>query len=81
MGFLCIIFPLYQQVIRAYQYNYAKGLNLFYRVVFDLNHAIQDCIQFSNIIRTLVGNKFVDYSDVVGASPIGVAPATSSFSS
>ena len=36
--------------------------------------------QVSNIRRTLVGNKFVDDSDVVGASPVGAAPTTSSFS-
>ena len=34
----------------------------------------------SNISRSLVGNKFVDISDVVGASPVGAAPTTSSFS-
>ena len=34
----------------------------------------------SNISRTLVGNKFVDNSDVVGAAPVGAAPTTSSFS-
>ena len=28
----------------------------------------------------LTGNKFVDNSDVVGASPVGAAPTTSSFS-
>ena len=33
----------------------------------------------SNIRRTL-GNKIVDHSDVVGASPVGAAPTTSSFS-
>ena len=32
----------------------------------------------SNIRLTLVGNKIVDHSDVVGASPVGVAPTTSS---
>ena len=36
--------------------------------------------QVSNIRRTLVGNKIVDHSDVVGASPAGAAPTTSSFS-
>ena len=30
--------------------------------------------------RTLVGNKLVDHSDVVGASPVGAAPTTSSSS-
>ena len=36
--------------------------------------------QISNISRILVGNKIVDHSDVVGASPVGAAPTTSSFS-
>ena len=36
--------------------------------------------QVSNISRTLVDNKIVDHSDVVGASPVGAAPTTSSFS-
>ena len=33
----------------------------------------------SNISHTLVGNKNFNHSDVVGASPVGAAPATSSF--
>ena len=36
--------------------------------------------QVSNIRHTLVGNYIVDHSDVVGASPVGAAPTTSSFS-
>ena len=36
--------------------------------------------KISNISRTLVGNKLVDHSDVVGASPVGAAPTTPSFS-
>ena len=36
--------------------------------------------QVSNIRRTLVGKNIVDQSDVVGASPVGAAPTTSSFS-
>ena len=36
--------------------------------------------QTSNISRTLVGNKIVDHIDVVGASPVGAAPTTFSFS-
>ena len=35
-------------------------------------------IKTSNI-RHLEGNKIVDHSDVVGASPVGDAPTTSSF--
>ena len=34
----------------------------------------------SNIRRTVVGNKIVDQSDAAGASPVGAAPTTSSFS-
>ena len=34
----------------------------------------------SNISRTLVGKKIVDHSDVAGASPVGAAPITFSFS-
>ena len=34
----------------------------------------------SHISRTLVGNKIVDNSDEVGASPVGAAPTTSSLS-
>ena len=34
----------------------------------------------TDISSTLVGNKLVDHSDVVGASPVGTAPTTSSFS-
>ena len=33
-----------------------------------------------NISRTLVENKIVDHSDVVGASPVVAAPTTSSLS-
>ena len=36
--------------------------------------------QVSNIRRTSVTNKIVDHSDVVGASAVGAAPTTSSFS-
>ena len=36
--------------------------------------------QVSNINRTSVGNQIVCHSDVVGASPVGAAPTTSSFS-
>ena len=30
-------------------------------------------------MRTLVGNKIVDHSDIVVASPVGAAPTTPSF--
>ena len=40
---------------------------------------LADYRQVSNIRRILVGNNIVDHSDVVGASPVGAAPTTSSF--
>ena len=46
-------------------------------VVHNRNHRYR---QVSNIRRTLVGNKIVDNSDVVGASPVGAAPTKSSLS-
>ena len=39
-----------------------------------------DYRQTSNISRTLIGDIIVDNSDVVGASPVGAAPTTSSIS-
>ena len=33
-----------------------------------------------NVSRTLAGNKIVDHSDEIGASPVGAATTTSSFS-
>ena len=36
--------------------------------------------QNSDLSRTLVGNKLVDQTDVVGASPVGAALSTYSFS-
>ena len=36
--------------------------------------------QTSNISHTLVGNKIIDHSDVIGASPVSAAPTISSFS-
>ena len=36
--------------------------------------------QTSNTSRIFVGNKIVDHSDAVGASPVGAATSTSSFS-
>ena len=38
--------------------------------------SICDTCKTSNISRTLVGNKIVDNSDVVGASHVGAAPTT-----
>ena len=44
-----------------------------------VNKVCQIYHKISNISRTLVGNKIVDHSDVVGALPVSTAPTTSSF--
>ena len=54
-----------------------KIAEIFWQVVAD---SVKDYRQVSNISRTLVGNKIVDHSNVVGATPIGAAPTTSSLS-
>ena len=46
----------------------------------DKKHINHEYSQTSDIRRTLVGNKIVDHSYIVGTSPIGAAPTTSSFS-
>ena len=45
-----------------------------------LLYKISDHRQISNIRCALIGYEIVDHSDVVGASPVGAAPTTSSFS-
>ena len=55
-----------------------KELGYFYTSAFLTLHGIYR--QVSNIRHTLVGNKIDNHSDVVGASPVGAAPTSSSFS-
>ena len=43
-------------------------------------HYLNKYRKTSDISSTLVGTKIVDQSDVVGASPVGAAPTTSSLS-
>ena len=54
--------------------------NVFYLTTFYMKLVTwnREYLKKSNIRRTFVGNKIVDYSDVVGASPVGAAPITSS---
>ena len=54
------------RVLDTASVNFCQNIFLTYRKI-------------SNIRLTLVGNKIVDHSDVVGASPVGAAPTTSSF--
>ena len=56
--------------VSDYDFQYTRLLNVF----------LQIYRQVSNIRRTLEGNEIVDHSDVVGASPVGAASTTSSFS-
>ena len=48
--------------------------------IYQVCHCFVVSCQTSNISCTLVCSKIVDHSDVVGASPVGAAPTTSSFS-
>ena len=59
----------------------AAGGGLHKGISYTGNHARGDMTlrQTSNRRRTLLGNKLDDHSDVVGASPVGAAPTTSSF--
>ena len=61
-------------ITRASSYIY-DTIESCYKTINVLNYR-----KTSNISRTLVGNKIVDHSDVVGTSPVGAAPTTSSFS-
>ena len=58
------------------------GLSLVQRQATFQNHNdfLANYRKTSNISHTLIGNKIVDNSDVFGASPVGAAPTTSSFS-
>ena len=51
-----------------------------------VSSSLSQCISVNDRYRknpskshTLVANKIIDNSDVVGASPVGAAPTTSSF--
>ena len=44
-------------------------------------NVLRACHKTYNINRTLAGNKIVDNSDVVGASPVGAVGATPTTSS
>ena len=59
--------------------NKRKQKEIFNSVM-DLSNENKTYRKVSIIRRTLVGNKIVDHSDVVRASPVGAAPTTSSFS-
>ena len=49
-----------------------------YRNLWNINSSINSLKLHDDYTRrTLVGNKIVDHSDVVGASPVGAAPTTS----
>ena len=55
-------------------------LKQFYTIATKVSSRKKCYRKTSNISRTLVANKIVDNSDVVGASPVGAAPTISSFS-
>ena len=74
------------QNLKHYKNMYSGGESYVYNIhVYMIPHSYHTYIHIyrskvSNIRRTLLGNEIVDHSDVVGASPVGAAPTTSSFS-
>ena len=73
------------QVMAYYLHSYSRRKYVYKRWPFTFVATNNLCRNWtyrkvSNIRRTLVGNKIVDHSDVVGASPVGAATTTSSFS-
>ena len=71
---MCFIFSKYTYALYTHQLTmWAGGHSLglsWYPVLYR---------QTSNISHTVIGNKIVDHSDVVGASSVSAAPSTSSF--
>ena len=65
------------QIFRLYFVYICRTISYSWWLLFILTEFYR---KTSNISRTLVGYKIVDNSDVVGASPVGAAPTTSSFS-
>ena len=64
---------------RTFFNDYNKQ-NILWKFVWNILWRVLTYRNTFNICRTLVGNKIVDNSDVVGASPVGAAPTTSSLS-
>ena len=73
----CRDFPKYTKV---YWPQYMPALDWFRRYHFSDETWYPHYRKTSSISRILVGNEIIDNSDVVGASPVGAAPTTSSFS-
>ena len=51
-----------------------------HKIISKIDNTVKPIYLQYYISCTLVGNKIVDHSDVVGASPVGTAPTTSSLS-
>ena len=80
----CVVTDLYQSWFRfaRHQQNITSANidSLSIRYAGNATQTRQSYRQVYNISRNLVGNKIVDHSDVVGASPVDAASTTSSFS-
>ena len=70
---------LWISVLHTYIFQgYFMGITTYCKTS-NISHTRQYC-KTSNISHTLIGNKIVEHSDIIGASPVGAAPTTSSFS-
>ena len=69
--------------ISSSQVNYGVSVKQIFKKIDCIIKALYYIYSYhktSNISGTLIGKKIVDNSDVVGASPVGATPTTSSFS-
>ena len=81
--FIIYIFKIISMMRHIWDFNDKDWRSLGCALIMESllsHHAINIYCQTSNIRRAIVDNKIVDHSDVVGASPVGAAPTTSSFS-
>ena len=81
---ICISRPSKSQIqifVKFSIYNIHFGCDFVLHVSAKLRKdwATEKTYTVFNIKRTLVSNKIIDHSDVVGASPVGAAPTISSF--
>ena len=71
---------MYHTVLRGDMFYENMQSHLWFTKMVSIGSLMEKYRKISNISCTLVDNKIVDHSDVVGVSPVGAAPTASSFS-
>ena len=75
---ITLLVNVWQFLLNTYSYHSHFAILLIFALCLWTGNNLYRKI--SNIRHILIGNKIVDHSDVDGASPVGAAPTTSSFS-